>query len=323
VTPLVELQGVHVHFPVRRRGARAVEWLRAVDGVDLVVEAGEGVGIVGESGCGKSTLARVIVGLQEPTSGSLVVAGERTGANRSAVVRRRVQMVFQDPATSLNPRRSVRSVLAELLRAHGLATGSEAEARVRALADLVGLPRRTLGAQPRELSGGERQRVAIARALAVEPDVLVADEAVASLDVSVQAAVINLLADLRRQLGLTLVFISHDLGVVRSLCDRVAVMYLGRIVEDAPAELLFAGPGHPYTRALLAAVPRLGEGGDRRAPALEGEPPSPLAVPPGCRFHPRCPVAVDVCHHDEPPVVVDGPHSTACVHAAAPGASRQ
>jgi peptide/nickel transport system ATP-binding protein len=322
VTPLLEVQGVHVHFPVRRRRACGVEFLRAVDGVDIVVEAGESVGVVGESGCGKSTLARVIVGLQEPTSGSLLVAGERTGANRSAVVRRRVQMVFQDPATSLNPRRSVRSVLVELLRAHGLAAGSEAEARVRALAGLVGLPSRTLAARPRELSGGERQRVAIARALVVEPDLLVADEAVASLDVSVQAAVINLLADLRRQLGLTLVFISHDLGVVRSLCDRVAVMYLGRIVEDAPAESLFAGPGHPYTRALLAAVPRLGERG-RRAPALEGELPSPLAVPPGCRFHPRCPVAVDVCRREEPPVAVDGPHRTACVHAAAPGASRQ
>jgi oligopeptide/dipeptide ABC transporter ATP-binding protein len=318
MTATLEVRDLHVDFTVRQPGHRKAAILPAVDGVDLSIDSSECVGLVGESGCGKSTLAKVLVGLVPPTSGSVSFDGVDINTRRSPATHRRIQMVFQDPASSLNPRRRVRSVLAELIRVHDLVPAAGTDAALRELMDMVGLPATVLEARPRELSGGQRQRVAVARALAVRPDVLVADEAVSALDVSAQAKVINLLAELRRELGLTLVFISHDLGVVRALCDRVAVMYLGRIVEDAPADDFFAGPQHPYAQALLRAVPELGSA--RRvagafAPALDGEPASALSLGTGCRFHDRCPVALPQCRFEDPVPVVAHGRRVACLRA--------
>src|SRR5437016_6797247 len=274
-----------MHFPLRgglARRARGLEpeLLRAVDGVDLTIAKGETLGLVGESGCGKSTLGRCIVGLYTPTAGEIRYEGETLPAKRDRATRRRIQMVFQDPYSLLNPRMTVKQTLSELLRAHDMVPKAQIDARCRELLDLVGLGMRSLDAYPRQFSGGQRQRVSIARALALEPDVLVADEPVSALDVSVQATVLNLLRDLQRELGLTLLFIAHNLAVVRHLCDRVAVMYLGRIVEVAPTEEIFSTPRHPYTRGLLAAIPRMTEGvADDSAPAISGDPPSPLRIP--------------------------------------------
>jgi oligopeptide/dipeptide ABC transporter ATP-binding protein len=317
MSALIEMRDIYVQFPVRNPDGGNPLTLRALDGVSLDVERSQCVGIVGESGCGKTTLAKVLMGLVEPTSGTVRVDGNLLTTRRSASSRRSLQMVFQDPGSSLNPRRRVRSILAELLTYHHLVPASGLAAALREMVGMVGLPDRVLDARPRDLSGGQRQRIAIARALAVQPDVIVADEAVSALDVSAQAKVVNLLADLREQLGLTLVFISHDLGVVRALCDRVVVMYLGRIVEDAPTEQLFNAPQHPYTRALLAAVPNIGAAGEDRAvhaPALDGEPASALAMVDGCRFRPRCPVAEAVCATEDPPLIGVGSHRAACIH---------
>lgn len=320
MSALIQMRDIHVNFPVRNPDGGKALTLRALDGVDLDITRSQCVGVVGESGCGKTTLAKVLMGLVEPNDGSVHVDGELLTERRSASSRRRLQMVFQDPGSSLNPRRRVRSALAELITYHDLVPASGLSAALRELMDMVGLPDRCLDVRPRDLSGGQRQRIAIARALAVQPDVIVADEAVSALDVSAQAKVVNLLSDLREQLGLTLVFISHDLGVVRALCDRVVVMYLGRVVEDAPTEQLFEDPQHPYTRALLAAVPDITtrrEDAAARKPALDGEPASALAVGEGCRFRPRCPVAVSTCATEDPPLVGLRSHRAACVHAAA------
>lgn len=258
----IEARGLTVRFGsrgrVRAKLGRPAATFTAVDSVDLRVEARSSVGLVGESGCGKTTLARALVGLQPPTLGQVLLDGRPFEPRSSPSQRRAVQMVFQDPGSSLNPGRSVRSVLAELLGAHGLRRGAGVDKRCEELMALVGLPAETLDAKPRALSGGQRQRVGIARALAVEPEVLVADEAVAALDVSVQASIIELLGDLRRRLGLTLLFISHDLAVVRNLCQQVAVMYRGRVVEFGSVEQVLAEPRHPYTETLLRSVPRLG-----------------------------------------------------------------
>ena len=313
--PLLEVHGLHMEFPLR---GRRNERLRALDGVDLVIERGEALGLVGESGCGKSTLGRCIVGLYEPTAGELRFAGEALGANRDAAARRRVQMVFQDPYSSLNPRMTVRQTLAELLRVHRVVPKDRIEARCRELVELVGLPERSLDAYPRQFSGGQRQRVSIARALALEPELLIADEPVSALDVSVQATVLNLLADLRRELGLAMLFIAHNLAVVRHVCDRVAVMYLGRVVETAPTADLFSDPRHPYTQGLLQALPRLVPGLASAAPAVAGDPPSPIDLPTGCRFHPRCPIAQPLCH-DVDPALLPGerrPEHLAACHFA-------
>jgi oligopeptide transport system ATP-binding protein len=288
---------MRMEFPVRgRRGER----LRALDGVDLVIGRGEALGLVGESGCGKSTLGRCIVGLHEPTAGELRFAGQPFGADRDRAARRRVQMVFQDPYSSLNPRMTVRQTLAELLRVHHVVPKDGIEARCRELLELVGLPERSLDAYPRQFSGGQRQRVSIARALALEPELLIADEPVSALDVSVQATVLNLLADLRSELGLAMLFIAHNMAVVRHVCDRVAVMYLGRVVETGRTADLFGDARHPYTRGLLQAVPRLVPGRVSEVPAVAGDPPSPIHLPSGCRFHPRCPLAQPVCHEVDP-----------------------
>ena len=273
---------------------------------------GEALGLVGESGCGKSTLGRCIVGLYEPTAGQVLVEGKPMPAKRTAADRRRMQMIFQDPYSSLNPRMTVRQAISELLRVHKLVPRAGIDARCRELLDLVGLPSSALDAYPSQFSGGQRQRISIARALALEPEILIADEPVSALDVSVQATVLNLLADLRKRLGLTMLFVAHNMAVVRHVCDRVAVMYLGRIVELAPGDELFSNARHPYTQALLRAVPRIDPSRVTRRDAVKGDPPSPINLPPGCRFNPRCPLAADVCRVDDPPLERRGRHEAAC-----------
>jgi oligopeptide/dipeptide ABC transporter ATP-binding protein len=315
--PLLEVRGLSMHFVLRSRlPFRAGAVLRAVDGVDLAIARGEALGLVGESGCGKSTLGRCIVGLYTPTSGEIRYSGVALSAARDRATRRRIQIVFQDPYASLNPRMTVRQTLSELLRAHDMVPKAAVDARCRELLDLVGLGPRSLDAYPRQFSGGQRQRVSIARALALEPELLVADEPVSALDVSVQATVLNLLEELQQKLGLTLLLIAHNMAVVRHVCDRVAVMYLGRIVETAPTNELFANARHPYTQGLLRAVPKLVPGRISEAAAVVGDPPSPIRPPSGCRFHPRCPIAqVPICHEQDPPLAA-GPalaeHAAAC-----------
>jgi oligopeptide/dipeptide ABC transporter ATP-binding protein len=314
---LLEVRDLAMHFPlngslVRRLRGAPVDVLRAVDGVDLSVARGEALGLVGESGCGKSTLGRCIVGLYEPTAGEVLVEGHVLPGKRTAADRRRVQMIFQDPFSSLNPRMTVRQAISELLRVHDLVPRSGVDARCRELLDLVGLPGSALDAYPRQFSGGQRQRISIARALALEPEILIADEPVSALDVSVQATVLNLLSDLRQRLGLTMLFVAHNMAVVRHVCDRVAVMYLGRIVETAPSDQLFSDARHPYTQALLRAVPRLEPGHATKRDAVVGDPPSPVNLPPGCRFNPRCPRAEEICRELDPLLDFHGPHGAAC-----------
>ncbi len=320
-TPLLSIRDLSVTFPagsalVARLRGRHPPAVRAVDRLSLDVSRGSSLGIVGESGCGKSTLARALVGLVPITSGSISFDGLDLASRRDRGMARRIQMVFQDPASSLNPRRTVGQTLGELLRVHRMVPRAGIQERAEELLALVELPASLLGAYPRRLSGGQRQRVGIARALALQPEVLIADEAVAALDVSVQASILDLLDGLRRDLGLTLLFISHDLGVVRHLCERVVVMYLGRIVEDGSATDLFADPRHPYTAALLAAAPRVGVKKEPGGSVLSGEPPSPLDLPEGCRFHPRCPLAAGVCRGQEPQLAGPGPGRRAACHFA-------
>ncbi|MXW35071.1 MAG: ATP-binding cassette domain-containing protein, partial [Chloroflexi bacterium] len=286
----LEVERLSVRFQVdnswigRIRG-RSGE-ITAVDDVSFTLQRGASLGIVGESGCGKSTMARAVVGLVKPDSGDIRYGGVRLGAKRSRRQRRLIQMVFQDPGSSLNPSMTPRRVLSELLRVHDMVPAGDIGDRCEELLDLVELPRRLIDARPRHLSGGQRQRIGIARALALEPEVLIADESVAALDVSVQASVLNLLADLRRRLGLMLLFVSHDLAVIRHVSDEVIVMYLGGIVEHSPAAQLFDVPRHPYTKALLASAPRLKQP-TAAEPPIVGEPLSVLSVPAGCRFEPR------------------------------------
>ncbi|GAA3891182.1 ATP-binding cassette domain-containing protein [Saccharothrix violaceirubra] len=297
VDDLMTVRGLKVHFPIKRGVFldRTVGYVYAVDGVDLSIRRGETYGLVGESGCGKSTLGRAILRLTEPTGGEVVFDGTDLSSLRGEplrTMRRRLQMVFQDPMSSLDPRQSVESILVEGLRAHGLDKGRESTAkRLRELLAAVGLPTTSLRKYPHEFSGGQRQRIGIARALAVEPDLIIADEPVSALDVSVQAQVVNLLEDLQEQFGLTYLVIAHDLAVVRHISDRVGVMYLGGLVEEATSDGLYAEPLHPYTRALLSAIPVPDpEVEDRRERILlTGDLPSPANPPSGCRFHTRCP----------------------------------
>jgi oligopeptide transport system ATP-binding protein len=316
---LLQATDVAVQFPVARTLSETVRRerprvLRAVDGVNLEVRKGESLALVGESGSGKSTLARALVGVEAVYAGEIRFAGENLTSTRTSKQRREIQMVFQDPYSSLNPRITVGKMLRELLVVHKVVPRDQVDATINELLRLVGLSEDARSAYPRQFSGGQRQRLAIARALALRPDLLVADEPVSALDVSVQATILNLLHDLQRELGLTMLFIAHNLSVVRHLCDRVAVMYLGRIVEVAPTEELFTNPRHPYTKGLLQAIPRLTPGRGSQAVALQGDPPSPLRVPTGCRFHPRCPYAAPICTEQDPRLVGEGlaGHEVAC-----------
>jgi oligopeptide/dipeptide ABC transporter ATP-binding protein len=296
---LLEVRGVRVDFRTERG------WLRAVDGVDLELDAGETLGLVGESGCGKSTLARAIAGLLPLRAGSIRVAGEELGAASSTAlrrIRRRLQLVFQDPFASLNPRLTAASIVGEPLRIHGLAARRELDARVCELFELVGLDASLRRRYPHEFSGGQRQRIGLARALALEPDLLLLDEPVSALDVSIQAQILNLLVDLRRRLGLSILFIAHNLAVVRHVSDRVAVMYLGQVVEVAPRDALYGAPLHPYTEALLSAVPVPDPDveAQRRRIRIEGEVPSAAIPISGCPFRTRCPRAEARCAVERP-----------------------
>ena len=309
-----------LHSPVisrlTRGGARDGQ-LRALDGVDLELRRGEILALVGESGSGKSTLAKILVGGQTATSGSVHHDGHPMPAHRDRDQRRRIQMVFQDPYSSLNPRISVGSMLRELLLLHRVVPRRDVRAESVRLLNLVGLEEDALEAYPSQFSGGQRQRLAIARALAVRPDVLIADEPVSALDVSVQATILELFASLQRELGLSILFVAHNLAVVQHLSHRVAVMYLGRIVEVAETAELFANPRHPYTRALIDSIPRMSVGSINEEFVLEGEPPSPFDVPAGCRFHPRCPYATDACRTTDPALAdVAREHRSACLHAS-------
>jgi oligopeptide/dipeptide ABC transporter ATP-binding protein len=299
-----------------RLGSGGPSTLKALDGVDLDLRRGEILALVGESGSGKSTLAKILVGSTTATSGEVSYRGTRAPARRDREASRRVQMVFQDPYSSLNPRLTVGRMLAELLLLHKIVPRREVRAESIRLLNLVGLEEEVLGAYPSQFSGGQRQRLAIARAIAVRPDVLIADEPVSALDVSVQATILDLFTSLRTELGLSILFIAHNLAVVQHMSDRVAVMYLGRIVEVAETRELFARPRHPYTRALIDSIPRMRASSVNDAFELDGEPPSPYDVPVGCRFHPRCALASDICRATDPPLLEVGPaHDSACLKA--------
>lgn len=318
--PLLEVRDLRKHFTTRagrlRRGRRTV---RAVDGVSFSVAEGETLGLVGESGCGKSTLARTLLFLEEPTDGEILFRGSPVDRSRAAELRRSAQIVFQDPYSSLPPRMRVERILAEPLLIHGLADRRELDRRVRDLLRDVGLSPDVARKYPHELSGGQRQRIGIARALSVQPSLIIADEAVSSLDVSVQAQILNLMKDLQARHRLSYLFISHDLGIVRYMSHRIAVMYLGKVVELGAADRVYERPLHPYTRALLSATPSLRRGGLDRRIRLHGEPPDPANPPPGCSFHPRCSLAQDICRDQAPELREWLPGRVASCHFALSG----
>jgi peptide/nickel transport system ATP-binding protein len=323
--PIIELRGVSKRFSktldfagrlARRLGANLRdEVVHAVDGVDLTIRKGEVVGLVGESGCGKSTLGRMVAGIMPPSDGTILWRGRDLTSLNAAEAREaklRTQMIFQDPYASLNPRLKVQEIVGEAPQFHGMAKRGEIESYVDEQLRRAGLDPALKARYPHQFSGGQRQRIGIARALAVQPEFLVCDEAVAALDVSIQAQILNLFMKLRRELDLTYLFISHDLGVVEHLSDRVVIMYLGRVVEEAPAEGVFRSPNHPYTKALLAEVPRI-EARKRAFAGVKGEIPSPLNPPSGCHFHPRCPFAFDRCRVERPALQqVGAGHRSAC-----------
>ncbi|HUB12633.1 MAG TPA: ABC transporter ATP-binding protein [Acetobacteraceae bacterium] len=327
--PLLDVRGLRMHFPVTEGivSRRKVGEVKAVDGIDFAMQRGETLGLVGESGCGKTTTGRCILRLERPTEGAIIYDGTDIAAldqTELRPLRRRIQVVFQDPYSSLNPRMKVGEIIGEPIKVHGIEPDAARRvARVRELLHVCGLNPRFADRYPHEMSGGQRQRVGIARALALEPEFIVCDEAVSALDVSIQAQVINLLEDLRGQFNLTYLFIAHDLSVVRHICHRVAVMYLGRIVELADSDELFGNPLHPYTQALLAAVPVPDPTVEtaRNFRPVQGEVPSPIHPPSGCVFHPRCPIAVAGCRQSRPEMRELRPgHFVACTEASLRGA---
>jgi len=304
MSALLALEGLRVHFTVGRGGMFArTRTLKAVDGIDLALESGEALALVGESGCGKTTLGRAVAGLVSTSAGTIRFHGTditSAAARGRSEASREIQTVFQDPFSSLDPRMLVSAIVVEPLTIHRIGSAAERAERARALVDQVGLPAAALNRYPHEFSGGQRQRIAIARALSADPILVVADEPLSALDVSIQSQILNLLRELQEARRLSYLFISHDLAVVNHLADRVAVMYLGRLVEVAPRDALYRSPSHPYTQALLEAIPRIGRGRRRRGRVLAGDVPSPLARPPGCPFHPRCPKAQAICREVEP-----------------------
>ena len=322
--PLLQVRGLVKHFPMRggfidRLRGHPAQVIRAVDGVDLTIREGETLALVGESGCGKSTTGRCVLFLQDPTAGTVTFRGrpiDPTNAGEMRERRKQLQIVFQDPNSSLNPRMTVGQTLEEALAFHKIVPKSDRSARVRELLETVGLNEQFRGRYANELSGGQRQRIGIARALAVDPELIVADEAVSALDVSVQAQILQLLARLREEKGLAYLFISHQLGVVRSISDAVAVMYLGKIVEQAPTEQIFRNPLHPYTQALMAAAPIPNPRARRERIILTGDPPSPVNPPSGCRFRTRCRYVTEHCAAEVPELrEIEPSHLVACHYA--------
>jgi oligopeptide transport system ATP-binding protein len=319
-SPLVEVRNLVKHFPITGGiFLREVAAVKAVDGVDLTINQGETVGLVGESGCGKSTLGRLILRLDEPTSGDILFQGESIlgyDNRKMRTLRKEMQIIFQDPFSSLNPRKNVAQIVGEPLYVHGMKNRRERDARVLELLEVVGLKREHMRRYPHQFSGGQRQRIGVARALALNPKLIICDEAVSALDVSIQAQVINLLEDLQDEFGLTYLFISHALSVVQHISDRVAVMYLGKIVEAAESGSLYQDPLHPYSQALLSAAPVPDPRRKRDRIVLPGDVPSPISPPPGCRFHTRCLYAEPICREQEPALrEIRENHFAACFFA--------
>ena len=321
--PLVEVRDLVKHFPILQGAIlrRQIGAVHAVDGISFRISEGETMGLVGESGCGKSTTGRLLIRLLDPTSGEVRFRGEdigRLGRERLRVLRREMQIIFQDPYASLNPRMRVGETIGDPLAIHGIGNRATRRARVHQLLERVGLAPHHAARYPHEFSGGQRQRIGIARALVLDPRLIVCDEPVSSLDVSIQAQIVNLLKGLQRELKLSYLFISHDLGVVKHISDRIAVMYLGRIVELAPKRALYAQPLHPYSQTLLSAIPVPRPERQRARVILEGNLPSPSRPPPGCRFHQQCPLAFERCRLEEPPLLEVAPGHLAACHLATP-----
>ncbi|MEK2645668.1 ABC transporter ATP-binding protein [Bdellovibrio sp. BCCA] len=322
---ILEAKNVKKHFPIRKGLLlREVASVKAVDDVSLVVRKGETLGLVGESGCGKSTLGRTLIRLYEPTAGAIDFDGQDFLSLKGEALRKKrknMQMIFQDPYASLDPRMTVGQIIRQPMDIHGVGSVAERNQRVLELIELVGLRKAHVNRYPHEFSGGQRQRISIARAIALNPELIICDEPVSALDVSIQAQILNLLKDLQEKLKLTYVFISHDLSVIEHTCDRIAVMYLGKIVEIAERDELFRNPQHPYTQALIGAIPRVGQGKKKMKKSLSGEVPSPINPPSGCAFHPRCPHKMDICASQTPTLDGTGAHKKACWLAADAGSA--
>lgn len=315
-TPILTTTALTKHFPVKSGPFAPPRMLKAVDGVELSLAPGETLGLAGESGCGKSTVARLLMGLMPPSAGAVGFRGKELaemGKAELAAFRKDVQMIFQDPFSALNPRMRVGEIVGEPLAIHGLAAGRERQECVAQLLAKVGLAEEHIHRYPHEFSGGQRQRIGIARALAVTPQIIIADEPVSALDLSIQAQIINLLQELKREFGLSFLFIAHDLSVVRHMSDRTAIMYLGKIVETGTSEQVFSAFLHPYTEALISAIPQVRPDTRRKRIILQGDLPSPIAPPPGCPFHTRCPYAEELCRREPPPLAEKEPgHLAAC-----------